>query len=160
MQSLFMFHVLVVVLSFCVGQASANDDVDQGFSFYYPSVRATWATAQVEPWLFYQLTCVSSACIKCGKPVRSQLSVLVADVDQAFECCNSVNVSRALEAVAGEYRRQHGSSSIQVRKGKRYGSKIGDDSWTRGWWSLSLEQLGVALSSAASGTYAALEVGA
>ena len=84
MQSLFIFRVLVVVLSFfCVGRAGADADVDQGLSLYYPSVRAAWATAQVKPWLF--------------------------------------NVSRAWEAVADECRRQHGSSSVQGLKAKRYG---------------------------------------
>ena len=45
-QSPFIFMFFVVVL-LAVGRASADADVDQGLSLYYPTVRATLATAQV-----------------------------------------------------------------------------------------------------------------
>ena len=62
----------------------------QGHEVFNPSVAAPVVARSLN-----QLTCVSNVCIKCGKPLKSQLSVLVADVDQAFECCTSLNVSRA-----------------------------------------------------------------
>ena len=122
----------------------------QGREIFNPSV-----VAPVLEKSLLGLSCTSSVCLACGRAMVAPLTVVVADVDQAFECCDAVNVLRSWTIVATEYQRGFGTS-IQVKKGKRYGSRPGDGAWTRGWWKLSLSELGAALASAASGTYAAL----
>ena len=102
------------------------------------------------------LTMCSSLCLWCSKPLKSSLSVFMADVDQAFEACTGASVSKAWEVVAEQFRTKFNTTAVQVKRGKACVTRIGSAGWTRGWWILNLDQLGAALSAASSGTWASL----
>ena len=91
---------------------------------FNPSLAASALTRSLNT-----LSCQSERCIKCNHVIPSSVSVFVADVGQAFECCNAAGVSRSWEVVAREFRSVHGVSSDQVQKGKRCVAKVGGEPW-------------------------------
>ena len=97
-----------------------------------------------------------SHCKVCHCNLGDKLSLYAADIDQAFESCQAANVVRSWAWVATTFEEKHGTSVIQVRKGKRFCDRIGARPWSRGWWLLKLDDLSKALLAASSGTVATL----
>ena len=54
------------------------------------------------------------------------------------------------------FEEEHGASTIQVRKSKRFCCRVGARSWARDWWLFQLDGLSKALLAASSGTVTAL----
>ena len=88
-------------------------------------------------------------CKCCGSQL-SGLQVFVGDVDQAFESCSGENVGIAWSIIAYQFLAKTGQSIVQIKRGRKFQSKIGSQGWSRGWWALSLQVLGAALQAAAN----------
>ncbi len=84
------------------------------------------------------------------------LQVFVGDVDQAFESCSGENVGIAWSIIASQFLAKTGQTIVQIKRGRKFQSKIGSQGWSRGWWALSLQVLGAALQAAANGTYGSI----
>ena len=98
----------------------------------------------------------TQACKVCGCNMGGKLALFSADVDQAFESCQGSNVSKAWSWAAKSYRDRFATDVVQIRRGKRFESRVGGTPWSRGWWLLKLHELSRALLAAASLTLAVL----
>ena len=98
----------------------------------------------------------ATACKVCAVPLGGHLSLLSADVDQAFESCQGSNVSTGWSWTAETFRRAFNTDVVQIKRGKRFEARIGARPWSRGWWLLKLDDLARALLSATSLTLAVL----
>ena len=83
-------------------------------------------------------------------------SLAAADVDQAFEACNSASVSGAWKWAARTFKDTTGYGHVQVARCKKCKCKLAASGWIRAWWILTLDQLGRSLLAAASTTFAVL----
>ena len=95
-------------------------------------------------------------CKVCGCNLCGDLQVYACDIDQAFEACSGATVSVAWAKISALFQARSQASWVQVRRGKKYQTKVGGSSWSRGWWKLSLRDLGRALQAAATGTFACI----
>ena len=50
----------------------------------------------------------------------------------------------------------HNTQYVQIKRGRHFCGKVGNTGWSRGWWIVHLDQVGKALTAAASGTFAVL----
>ena len=84
----------------------------------------------------------TGCCERCGVALYG-LSALTLDIDQAFEKCDAKVVVPAWGRVAHRYWEIFGHTSILVRKGKRFFTKIGR-AYGRGWLHLEASTVAVA----------------
>ena len=98
----------------------------------------------------------SGCCKQCSKPLLHPLSVVSLDVDQAYESCSRANVAKSWSWAASTFETQFSTQFVQIKRGKKFEARLGSESWSRGWWVLSLKQLSSALHAATMGTYAAI----
>jgi len=75
----------------------------------------------------------SNICIRCSSPVQS-LTVLTADIDQAFEACNADLVCSAWSLFASLYEKKHSKLFGSWSKG----TQICSNDWTAGFGRLIL----------------------
>ena len=83
---------------------------------------------------------VPRTCCACCVPLQS-VSVVTADLDQAFEACSTKLVVPAWLRVSAIYASITGRSSVLIRKGKRDFAEVPRGGYGRGWWSLSISLL-------------------
>ena len=87
----------------------------------------------------------SRCCWRCGC-ATSCVSLITADIDQAFEACSSSAVLPARRRVCQSYESSFSSNSILVRRGHRELCKPGSSqSFGRGWLSFTTSVLARAL---------------
>ena len=84
------------------------------------------------------------------------LCLYSADVDQAFESCSGSSVSMAWAWASKVFVERYGATVVQIQRSRKFAYKVGSESWSRGWWVLSLDQMGAALRAAASMSFACL----
>ena len=97
-----------------------------------------------------------SSCKVCGSCLNGNVSLFSADVDQAFESCEGSNVSKAWQWAAQSFTATHSTQYVQIRRGRKYESRLGSRPWNRGWWVLHLRDIGKALLAAVSATLVVL----
>ena len=85
----------------------------------------------------------SDMCWKCGTPLH-QMSVVVADIDQAFEACESSAVMPAFEFFRVKFLSRHGQW-IWVRKTKKEATTTQLRTGQKGWWKFDMQSLSQAL---------------
>ena len=83
----------------------------------------------------------SCTCQRCSRSIDG-ISLVGVDIDQAFEACLGSNVASAWQWASAKFERSSGFKYVQVKKSKQFVSRLGSRPWSRGWWLLSLEELG------------------
>ena len=87
----------------------------------------------------------SRCCWRCGCAM-SCVSLITADIDQAFGACSSSAVLPARRRISQTYESRFSSNSILVRRGRRELCKLGSSqSFGRGWLSFTTSVLARAL---------------
>ena len=96
--------------------------------------------------MFQELDTPPSRCSwRCGCSM-SRVSLITADVDQAFEACSSSAVLPAWRRISQSFESRFSSNSILVRRGRRELCKPGSSqSFGRGWLSFTTPVLARAL---------------
>ena len=84
-------------------------------------------------------------CLRCCTPLFGELSVVVADADQAFEACCAEDIAGLWRDAEAAYRARGASNAILVRKGPQERVQVAEQGFSNGWWHLPLSVLARAL---------------
>ena len=91
----------------------------------------------------------SRCCWRCGSSMFC-MSLITADVDQAFEACSSSAVLPAWKRISQAYEPSFASNFILVRRGRRESCKPGSRLFGPGWLSFTTPVQALALFSLTS----------
>ena len=88
--------------------------------------------------MFQELDTPPSRCCWRWACAMSSVSLITADIDQAFEACSASAVSPAWRHISQSYESRFSSNSVLVRQGRRELRKLGrSQTFGRGWFSSS-----------------------
>ena len=92
-----------------------------------------------------QLNCqATGACLRCGAGLSVPLSVVVTDIDQAFEACSASRVMPSWSVLLQLFRQQT-QDAVLVRKGRKSCTRLGREGFGQSWWLINLEMMSKAL---------------
>ena len=92
-----------------------------------------------------QLRCqATGACLRCGAGLPAPLSVVVTDVDQAFEACSASRVMPSWSELLQIFMQQQ-QEAVLVRKGRKSCTRLGREGFGQSWWLITVDMMSRAL---------------